>query len=965
MWIAQWKGGPGWTRAAALAALVCTPAIGATQPGDSITSSFTKQAVAIRPGGATPVAGQVTVGQRIDYVLTASAQGPNGVPASGIVDVLSPNQSYVPGSLQLPPGWTATPNPPYAPNPPNQTTYTAPAAASLLSFQLPVGGNAVSVGASGKGDGMYPIPGANGRVYGVFHHLDSGGSIDCWILTTLARCQDPGSPWPRAISAANDLGTLYSFNGVLVQQRYIYYAAFQRSTGFAGLGCWDTTTEAECTFQPAGSPPIAVAPNFTVGSSQIAGAIGVPGTNRVLIAVNNLLFCYDKSAGPAATAPPCPGWPATGATTAAPHASTSYAHYMDLSLEIGPNPTRVYVSQGIGGGVDAVQCLSLSNGSVCPGAWPATATDPNPNPTYAKNGFALHHVSTATGGPAMVCLLAVDGRMLRRAGTAAPACWNPMGGAATPPLVTGSQLCPFVSGTQVSAPGCVAFSSLNLGSGAGLDRMVFARWSGGPLCVDSNGSPCPGFNSSGLGGFKDYGFAPDPLAPNRCVLALGDAGRIYRFDGLTGAAGCPVTYMTTGNPMDFFCQKKPTQLAWSRIVIRNRPGNLNGGTIVVRNTATQAVLQTITVTASNTYAIMGIPYTSNPTLTVEFTPAYPPNATVTPYALEVQFTANESPQICYQARVERCGDIFNAARFGPYVVPAASSGLTGGTVVPSSWTRNAAVWLGQTKSDPCNPCRDSLDLAIEKRALYPPWKVGSLGEFQILTSVQQGTLDPATAPQPTFVDVLPVGLTFHSFTGTSWSCVATGAQVACTYTGPPVLAGGTLPPVGISVNVVGPLNGGTLVNCARLGPDANLENNRSCTEVRVEPCPTEFDLAIRKEALGGSWKAGTVRAFAIRVSTVQGTYNPATAPAPTFVDVLPAGMTFASATGVGWTCTPSGSTVACTFQAGGPLPTPATLPVLTLNVQLVSSGPRRNCAVLGPDMNATNNQGCASVDVGQ
>ena len=119
--------------------------------------------------------------------------------------------------------------------------------------------------------------------------------------------------------------------------------------------------------------------------------------------------------------------------------------------------------------------------------------------------------------------------------------------------------------------------------------------------------------------------------------------------------------------MDFFCHKKPTQLAWSQIVIRGRPKQpqLTGGTIVVRNAASQAVLQTIQVTSSDIYSISSIAYASNPRLTIEFTPTYSGGAAVGPYALEVQFTADQPPQVCYQARVDSCGHVFNTATFCP------------------------------------------------------------------------------------------------------------------------------------------------------------------------------------------------------------------------------------------------------------------------------------------------------------
>jgi hypothetical protein len=973
----HWSAGPPWLRAALAAACVAAiPTASHAQSADTtITSRFTKQATAVRPGGAVPAFGQVAVGQRIDYVLTALARATDSVPASGIVDVLSPNQSYVPGSLRLPPGWTATPFPPYAPNPPNRTVYSAPAGASMLSFQLPVGGSAASVSASGLGDGMYPIPAANGRIYAVYHHQDSNGHIDCWIATTLARCPDIAPSFPRLISAGDSVGTLYNFNGALVQQRYIYYAAFNRYTRYAGLACWDTAVEAPCPFQPVGASPVAVNATHAYASSQIAGALVVPGTSHVLIAVTNRLYCFDKSGGPASTAS-CPGWPAAGVPTGLPPAPTYMAHFMDLAFELGPNPARVYVSMGTGGNQDGVQCVAIATHATCNGSWsssPLQAVDPAPDPSYERYGLDLHPIPGPFGGNGSVCLFSVDGRPLRMVSNpAAPACWDG-GGVPATPAFPGFPLCP-PNPPPPGVIGCVAFTSMGLGSGAGASRVIFAHWSGGPLCVDMAsgvGSPCPGFNSSALGGptYRDYGFAPDPLAPNRCVLALGDSGRLYRFDGRTGVAGCPVTYQTTGDPMDFFCKRKPTRLAWTQIVIRRRPATLVGGTIVVRNAATQAVLMTIAVGASqNTYSIAAIPYVANHSLTVEFTPAYSGGGAVAPYLLEVQFTANEAPQVCYQAHVDSCGEIFNRATFGPLGSLAPSTGITGPVVLPSPWTADASVGLGDALPAPCDSCRtrrDPLDLSIRKTAFYPPWTVGAMGEYQLDTRVEQGTLDPATAAAPTFVDNLPAGLTFASFTGApDWSCVATGQQVACTYHGPPAPAGTTLPPVTIAVNVVGPVNGGTLRNCAVLGPDANPDNNRSCVDVTIRPCaPGTRDLSVTKEAVGGPWMAGDTGAFRVRVAVRQGVLDPASAPAPTFTDQLPAGTSFAGYTGQpDWSCTAAGPLVSCTWH-GSATAAPGVLPPVTIRVTVPAAAGDTalvNCAQLGADLDPANNRSCAS-----
>jgi hypothetical protein len=136
---------------------------------------------------------------------------------------------------------------------------------------------------------------------------------------------------------------------------------------------------------------------------------------------------------------------------------------------------------------------------------------------------------------------------------------------------------------------------------------------------------------------------------------------------------------------------------------------------------------------------------------------------------------------------------------------------------------------------PGNPQKDSLDLAMRKEIRELPATVGAMGAFTIRTQVVQGTLNPAAAAATTFVDVLPPGLVFQSYGPTPpWNCTVSGQQVSCTYAGPPVTAPNTLPPVTIVVRAVG---AGPMVNCARLGADANLTNNRSCVDLSIPGSP--------------------------------------------------------------------------------------------------------------------------------
>lgn len=946
-----------WRLTAAVLAASLPAASTAQRQPPRITSTLTKEAVAVRPGGGVPVVGQVQVGQRIDYVLAAMAQGSGGVPPAGIVDVLSPNQSYVPGSLVMPPGWSATPMPPYA-KPQNQALYTPPPGAGPLSFVLPVGGGSLAPSpAVVGGDGMYPVP-AHGKVYGIYHHQASGSKINCWVVTTLGVC--PGGGWPRPSAAPGDLTTLTNFNGAVVGDRYIYFPALRHTGGGqseAGLACWDAATDTPCAFQPAGPTPTSMPAQVASADQRIGGAVRV-GASRVLITVDDHIYCYDKAFGPTAADPPCAGWTANGLQTTTSHVPT-VGQGMDIALELGPSPQFAFVL--VGGGGHQVTCVQVATPNVpCPGLWGAPKTAlPS---LQGTRGFDLHAFPDGSGAHGVVCLYGFNGSILRTAiGTA---CWTTLGLEVDMPTLASGALSP------LSVNG---YSAMQLPPGLGANRVFLARWGQTPLCVEFTGTgsslapqPCASWWPAASNFTLDYGYVPDPLAPDRCVLGLGHADRVYRFDGRTGRDGCPVTVQTTGDPKEFFCRRMPNRIAWSQIVIRDRPSTLSGGTIVVRDAATGAVLQTIAVVSgTDVYSIAGLGYPAHPRLTIEFTPTYSGPVPAAGYALEVQFTASEPPQICYQAVVDSCGRIYNVATFGP-VLSVASSGMPP-TVVASPWTRNAGVDLGEAADGPC-PCPDSLDLSVRKTAVMPPWLVGGLGEFRIDVAVEKGTL-AAGAPQRTFTDVLPPGLTYAGFSGQpDWTCAATGAQVTCTYLGPPVAAGGVLPPVFIAVHVVGPA--GTIRNCAVLGPDADLTNNRSCVEVTLKPCDPEpgggplrdtVDIAMRKHARGSDWRVGGTGVWEIAPTVVMGTVGPTVH--ATFTDVLPPGAAFVSATGTGWTCTAAGQQVTCTY-AGLHVSAVTPLPAVALTVRLTGpAGRLRNCAVGGRDAQAANDTACATASV--
>ncbi|MCC7174907.1 MAG: VCBS repeat-containing protein [Bryobacterales bacterium] len=93
--------------------------------------------------------------------------------------------------------------------------------------------------------------------------------------------------------------------------------------------------------------------------------------------------------------------------------------------------------------------------------------------------------------------------------------------------------------------------------------------------------------------------------------------------------------------------------------------------------------------------------------------------------------------------------------------------------------------------------------------------------------------------------------------------------------------------------------------------DAINADLKATTTVRVRNAP-DFSLTMRHE---GEFVAGTQRGFSLVVSNAA---QSAPSPDPvTVADTLPAGLTYVSASGPGWSCAASGQTVTCTHA--GPI----------------------------------------------
>lgn len=133
-------------------------------------------------------------------------------------------------------------------------------------------------------------------------------------------------------------------------------------------------------------------------------------------------------------------------------------------------------------------------------------------------------------------------------------------------------------------------------------------------------------------------------------------------------------------------------------------------------------------------------------------------------------------------------------------------------------------------------------------------------------------------------------------------------------------------------------------------------------EFPIKKADGKPDLTITKKP-EGALQAGGTGAYQVVVSNI----GSGPAPGPIIVtDTLGLGLTYLGASGAGWTCSASGSTVTCTHP--GPVPAGGSLPPITIHVAVAKDAQKvENCARVrmeqGSDANPTNDTICIGTPV--
>lgn len=898
-------------------------------------TQFNKQAL---DKDGNPITGPVSAGDTITYVLSygAGTQGP-----LTITDTLSPNQTFVGWYGSGPPTpWTWSPMAPYSAN--KTTTYQH---AGLTSPKFVMNVPMQGIGNSSKGgDGTFPITFPN-RVYGIYHHkqfrtsdtgpcswdispLSCGGTkthpqvpagdapgalIMCWNVTTLQPC--PGA-WPRSLDSPGDARTTPTIiHHSVVAGRWIYYpsARLEGAKTIPGVGCWDANTDAPCPFIPLpGGPAWSGSQSVYEGTTGVgtdpkklelraAGVVSHPSNPSRLYmyavttpdwpGVTGKVYCLDINASTGALNSSC--W-------TSPNLAAANLNWPDIMVDQSSAPTGLFVHHG-----GTLTKLNLSTGAVIGSV---------PLGTSSGRWYTISPMPSSATVMGGVCAHPLAGSALK--------CFN-------------SNLAPIASGLVPDANSLKAFPL------SSTTRVLYPRGSNSsntnyaPTCINFGSSlaatACTASdwnpNWPASPGLEDYGYADDPLNPRKCVLGLGDGGTLFRFSrqGLVGAAECTPSRYEETFKLDAFCAVKPRVATWNTITIANRPAQLTGGTITLKHGT--SVVQTIPVGTSNSYTV-GLSALDNAgEITVVFEPTYSSGALPTSnYQLELSYSADVDPQICYKTTVDACGDdVTNTAIFKA-----------------GAKETKTTVNLGRASGPECDDC-----LKLEPKVdLLASGKVRVTLSHTAPASFASPIIEARTdAPG---VSIAPIGQ--PNGATTKW------------------LLSGATPGQTIKLFADGVIPGGGGVGRGDVDKCCNGE-----VEIKIPDEPTKrdekHDLKIDKT---GSEMFDSHYKYELQVTNTGSEITQSGV--VTVTDVFSVGTDYiVGAGGKDWACVTtkgtatSGATLDCTYTGAVPIAAGATLPPLGLVVEN-KTGSIQNCAVVAfalssglVDGNKSNNKDCVEI----
>ncbi len=512
---------------------VAAPQANAAQ---SATSTLAKSAQDVTHPGASPV----NHGDTLNWVLSYADNAASGPAAATITDPIAAagtGQTYVPGSLRVPQGWTpsySTDGTTFGPTDPGTATVavraTNPTArqggTNLGNLLLePVQPTPTSTGGDGYSPIIHRTAAGDVQAWNIYHHLVAAApKAVCTDLATGAPCA--GGPWPRPLNTAvgplgsgstGDIATSLTPQYVQDPNRpgVVYYAAITASS--VGVGCLDMGAQANCGYFPLESVANGTLSGFVANGGDIYG-VGVDG--RVL--------CLNM-----ASQAPCANEPYAAVV---PGNRVGAGGNFEGSLAVAGG--KVFISSSPSGATPVLGCFDPATGGACANWASAKPVGPAGTGTfsaytaYDTAGNSVGACSTTSGTVVSTCY-AINGSNI-----AAPTVFNGDNGRSV------------FSTETARAPGGDLKSYTGMWSSGTNGWTVCYDWTTAAACA---GFPLPDAHPNVNGGAtRDYGYSYDPIT--QCLFGLGDAGILFSLDPTNGSSPCIHSGASvTLTPSTFYC----------------------------------------------------------------------------------------------------------------------------------------------------------------------------------------------------------------------------------------------------------------------------------------------------------------------------------------------------------------------------------------------------------------------------
>ena len=515
------------------------PGLAGAAPGavaaPNAVSVLSKSAQDVTSPGANPV----NHSDNLNWVVSYTDNGPVGPSSASITDAITAGQTYVPGSLKVPPGWTpswSTDGTNFQTTDPGAGTIavraTNPGArqggTNLADILLaPVQPTATATGGDGYSPIVHRAPSGDIQAWNMYHHLIAPSpKLVCSDLTTGAPCA--GGPWPRPVNTAPGpfgSGSTGDIASTLTPQyvpdpgrpSVVYYAAVTASA--AGVGCLDLDAQANCGFFPLDA------------TNGLAGLVTTNG-NLYGVGSDGRVLCLTI-----ASQAPCPGQPYAAVVPANHNVAGSF--YMGSMTVVNG---KVFASSAPAGGTPVVGCFDPATNTVCAGWATPQAIGAAGSTTY--DAYTAYDTS---GNPIGACATTVGNP------TSVATCYTVAGAPLAAPTVFSAlpagQLV-FDPETAVTPNGHLQ-SYFGIWGGSVTGATVCYDWTAAAACAGGIALP-QGHPTANGGVTRDYGYSYDPVT--QCLFGLGDAGILFSEDPITGASPCIHSGASvTMTPSGFYC----------------------------------------------------------------------------------------------------------------------------------------------------------------------------------------------------------------------------------------------------------------------------------------------------------------------------------------------------------------------------------------------------------------------------